>query len=222
MFVTNSNKVGWSWLEQLQKPIIIPQSENLYLSLYLMAEIAIHPTKWQKSRPILMPELKNCDPSSERHFRTRHFLGVNPPGVMTEEISLKKLESELWQAVSSWKMYHLKLNIKWKDEPMNRPISLSSIFMEVSSVSPRVPPPGQLRSGMIFFLRNPLPSGTNYCLISLGVGVGQWVGALFMRRFSFCLSKMVACLSNWLKINTVEMREDFLRKFCSCVCYLQT
>ena len=45
-----------------------------------MAEIATHPyTKWQKSRPIPIPELKNCDPS-ERHLRTRHFLGVNPSG----------------------------------------------------------------------------------------------------------------------------------------------
>ena len=25
-----------------------------------------------------------------------------------------------------------------------------------------------------------------------------------------------------IKENTVEMQEDFLRKFCSCVCYLQT
>ena len=33
-------------------------------------------------------------------------------------------------------------------------------------------------------MRNPLPSGTNYCLISLGVGVGQWVGALFMCKGS--------------------------------------
>ena len=59
-------------------PIIITEFENLYLSLYLMAEIATPPyTKWQKSRPIPIPELKNCDPS-ERHIRTRHFLGVNP------------------------------------------------------------------------------------------------------------------------------------------------
>ena len=35
-------------------------TENLYLSLYLMAEIATHPyTKWQESRPIPIPELKN-------------------------------------------------------------------------------------------------------------------------------------------------------------------
>ena len=60
-------------------PIIIPEFENLYLSLYLMAELATHPyTKWQKSRPIAIPELKSCDPS-ERHLRTSHFLGVNPP-----------------------------------------------------------------------------------------------------------------------------------------------
>ena len=59
-------------------PIIIPKFENLYLSLYLMAEIATHPyTKWQKSRPIAILELKSCDPS-ERHLRTSHFLGVNP------------------------------------------------------------------------------------------------------------------------------------------------
>ena len=59
-------------------PIIITEFENLYLSSCLMAEIATHPyTKWQKSRPIPIPELKNCDPS-ERHIRTRHFLGVNP------------------------------------------------------------------------------------------------------------------------------------------------
>ena len=44
-------------------PIIITEFEHLYLSLYLMAEIATHPyTKWQKSRPIPIPELKNCDP----------------------------------------------------------------------------------------------------------------------------------------------------------------
>ena len=59
-------------------PIIIPEFEYLYISLYLMAEIATHPyTKWQKLKPIPIPELKNCDPS-EWHLRTRHFLGVNP------------------------------------------------------------------------------------------------------------------------------------------------
>ena len=58
--------------------IIILEFENLYLFLYLMAEIATHTyTKWQKSKPIPIPELKNCDPSE----RTRHFLGLNPPGV---------------------------------------------------------------------------------------------------------------------------------------------
>ena len=45
-----------------------------------MAEIETHLYTWvQKLRPIPIPELKNCDPS-ERHLRTRHFLGVNPPG----------------------------------------------------------------------------------------------------------------------------------------------
>ena len=69
-------------------PIIIPEFENLYLYLYLMAETAIHPyTKWQKSRPIPIHELKNCDPS-ERHLRTRHFLEVNPPGDIHKEMNV--------------------------------------------------------------------------------------------------------------------------------------
>ena len=72
----------------------IPEFENLYLSLYVMAEIATHPyTKWQKSRPIPIPELKNCDPS-ERHLRTRHFLGVNPPGEILQ-VSLDGLSTGL-------------------------------------------------------------------------------------------------------------------------------
>ena len=41
-------------------------------------------TKWQKSRPIPIPELKNCNPS-ERHLCTRHFLGVNPPDTGFDE-----------------------------------------------------------------------------------------------------------------------------------------
>ena len=61
-------------------PIIILGFENLFQSFYLMAEIATHPyTKWQKSRPIPIPELKNYDPS-KRHLHTRRFLGVNPLG----------------------------------------------------------------------------------------------------------------------------------------------
>ena len=67
-------------------PIIIPESENLYVSLYLIVEIATHLyTKWQKSRPIPIPELKNCDPA-ERHLCTRHFLGVTPPGIVINPI----------------------------------------------------------------------------------------------------------------------------------------
>ena len=45
-------------------PYIIPEFENLYLSLYLMAEITTHPyTKGQKLRPILIPIGRNRDPS---------------------------------------------------------------------------------------------------------------------------------------------------------------
>ena len=40
-------------------PLIIPEFENLHISLKLMAEIATHPyTKWQKLKPIPIPELK--------------------------------------------------------------------------------------------------------------------------------------------------------------------
>ena len=60
-----------------------------------MAEIATHPyTKWQKSIPIPIPELKNCDPS-ERHLRTRDFLEVNPPGMFyVSHISLDRMVPE--------------------------------------------------------------------------------------------------------------------------------
>ena len=45
-----------------------------------MAEIATHSyTKWQKFKPIPIPELKNCDPF-EQHLCTKHFLGANSPG----------------------------------------------------------------------------------------------------------------------------------------------
>ena len=84
-------------------PMFIPELENLYLSLYLMTEIATHPyTKWQKSRPIPIPELKNCDPS-ERHLRTRHFLGVNPQGrsVIRKTVKLTKtaLSNDTFSAI---------------------------------------------------------------------------------------------------------------------------
>ena len=88
-------------------PIIIPEFENLYLSLYLMAEIATHPyTKWQKSRLIRIPELKNCDPS-EQHLRTRHFLGVNPLGFKkTSEVHTIQTEF-LWQPPTNSRMGYL-------------------------------------------------------------------------------------------------------------------
>ena len=55
--------------------IIIPEFENLYLSLYLMAEFATHPyTKWQKSRPILIPDSKIAT----------HPSGISVPGISLE------------------------------------------------------------------------------------------------------------------------------------------
>ena len=49
-----------------------------------------------------------------------------------------------------------------------------------------------------------------------------------MGRGSFHAKVLVLFIKNGrlplqlIKKNTVEMQEDFLRKFCSCVCYLQT
>ena len=90
--------------------------------------------------------------------------------------------------------------------------------MEVSSVSPRVPP-GQFRSGMIFFSKSPTLGDKLLSNFPRG-------GA--MDRGSFHAKVLVLLIKNGrlplqlIKKNTVEMQEDFLRKFCSCVCYLQT
>ena len=83
--------------------------QKMWPSLYQMAEIKTHPyTKWQKSRPIPIPELKNCDPP-KRHLRTRHFLGVNPPGTAWEQT---RWCSELsWECC--WRMLDLKENEKF-------------------------------------------------------------------------------------------------------------
>ena len=92
--------------------------------------------------------------------------------------------------------------------------------MEVSSVSPRVPP-GQLRSGMIFCAKSPTLGDKLLSNFPRGRG-----GA--MGRGSFHAKVLVLFIKNGrlplqlIKRNTVEMQEDFLRKFCSCVCYLQT
>ena len=91
--------------------------------------------------------------------------------------------------------------------------------MEVSSVSPRVPPPGQFRSGMIFCAKSPTLGDKLLSNFPRG-------GA--MDRGSFHAKVLVLFIKNGrlplqlIEKNTVEMQEDFLRKFCSCVCYLQT
>ena len=93
--------------------------------------------------------------------------------------------------------------------------------MEVSSVSPRVPPLGQLRSGMLFCPKSP----------TLGDKLlSNFLRGRAMGRGSFHAKVLVLFIKNGRlplqliqKKNTVEMQEDFLRKFCSCVFfYLQT
>ena len=105
-----------------------------------MAEIATHPyNKWQKSRPIPIPEFENCDPS-ERHLRTMHFLGVKSPGVNIHRWQ-KKTAMEwkmlvLWTQVmfqgSSYNAYTLQLHRQvtlWKplSETIPMPIICSLI-----------------------------------------------------------------------------------------------
>ena len=86
----------------------------------------------------------------------------------------------------------------------------SPVLMEVSSVSPRVPPPGNLGRGWFFCAKSPTLGDK---LLSNFPRVGQWVGDLFMQRFWFCLSKMVACLSNWLKKIRWKCRRTFWESF---------
>ena len=55
-------------------PVIIPEFENLYLSLYLIAEIATHPyTKWQKSRHIPIPEQLTMVTTQVKCLATKSF-----------------------------------------------------------------------------------------------------------------------------------------------------
>ena len=91
-------------------PIIISDFKNLYLSSYLMAEIMTHPyTKWQKSRSIPIPDLKNCDPSEWHLDPYQAFLGIEPPG---KSICLNSMLSHAFHAfwillkVIYWKIYH--------------------------------------------------------------------------------------------------------------------
>ena len=90
--------------------------------------------------------------------------------------------------------------------------------MEVSSVSPRVPPPG---SGMFFCAKSPTLGDKLLSNFPRGKG-----GA--MGRGSFHAKVLVLFIKNgYLPLHliekyTVEMQEDFLRKFCSFGCYLKT
>ena len=83
------------------------------------------------------------------------------------------------------------------------------------------PRPGQLRSGMIFCAKS--PTFGDKLLSNFPRGKGGAMG-----RGSFHAKVLVLFIINGrlplqlIKKNTVEMQEDFLRKFCSCVCYLQT
>ena len=97
---------------------------------------------------------------------------------------------------------------------------LRFLIMEVSSVSPRVPP-RQLRSGMIFCAKSPTLGDKLLSNFPRGRGVA-------MGRGSFHAKVLVLFIKNGrlplqlIKKNTAEMQEDFLRMFCSCVGYLQT
>ena len=94
-------------------------------------------------------------------------------------------------------------------------------LIEVSSVSPRVPPPpGNLGRGSFFCAKSSTLGDKLLSNFPRGRG-----GA--MGRGSFHAKVLALFIKNGrlplelIKKNTVEMQEDFLRKFCSCVCYLQ-
>ena len=84
---------------------------------------------------------------------------------------------------------------------------------------PRGSPPGQLRSGMLFCAKSPTLGDKLLSNFPRGGATG---------RGSFHAKVLVMFIKNGrlpvqlIKKNAVEMQEDFLRKFCSCVCYLQT
>ena len=81
--------------------------------------------------------------------------------------------------------------------------------------------PGQLRSGVIFCAKSPTLGDKLLSNFPRGRG-----GA--MGRGSFHANVLVLFIKNGrlplelIEKNTVEMQEDFLKKVCSCVCYLQT
>ena len=86
---------------------------------------------------------------------------------------------------------------------------------------PEGPPFGQLRSGMIFLCE--IPALGDKLLSNFPRGRGGAMG-----RGSFHAKVLVLFIKNGrlplqlINNYTVEMQEDVLRKFCSCVCYLQT
>ena len=88
--------------------------------------------------------------------------------------------------------------------------------MEVSSVSPRVPP-GQFRSGMIFCAKSPTLGDKLLSNFPRGGAMGR--GSFHAKVLIFIKNGRLPL--QLIKKSTVEMQEDFLRKFCSCVCYLQ-
>ena len=95
------------------------------------------------------------------------------------------------------------------------------LLMEVSSLSPRVPPSGQLRSGMIFCAKSPTLGDKSLSNFPRDRG-GAMSGGSFHAKVLVLFIKNGRLPLQLIKKNTVEMQEDFLRKFCSCVCYLQT
>ena len=92
--------------------------------------------------------------------------------------------------------------------------------MEVSSVFPRVPP-GQLRSGMMFYAKSPTLG--NKLLPNFPRGRSGAMG-----RGSFHAKVLVLFIKNGcLPLQLIEKKYrgnagGLSEKFCSCVCYLQT
>ena len=88
-------------------------------------------------------------------------------------------------------------------------------------VYPRGSPPGNLGRGWSFCAKS--PTLRDKLLSNFPRGRGGAMGrGLFHAKVLVLFIKNGRLPLQLIKKNMVEMQEDFLRKFCSCVCYLQT
>ena len=88
------------------------------------------------------------------------------------------------------------------------------------------PPPGQLRSEMIFCAKSPTLGDKLLSNFLRGRGGAMGRGSFHAKVLVLFIKNGRLLLQLIKKKNTVKMQEDFLRKFCSwfcsCVSHIQT